>query len=348
MKKLLLLFLAIAVLTLAACGKEATIEKVDIETPASEVNWLTEKADLTTEEKMVKAFTKEFFVADADLREEAVSNYIHPEVQPLFFLISGFSEDVTPINMDKFVVIESVEHEADGVKGLIVLTREAEAELIHERIFFVYEDKLGWIFSPITEEEDMRETFHELRTRFSAELPPKEMLMTFKASESDDSEDTSQAEAENQVGTRKSPLALGEQVNISYNDLFHGDVELDIELLEVISGEEAWQLVKAGNQFNEAPAADQEYVLAKFHVKVNAVETEPFDLNQAQFDAVSSGGNTYDGFISVSGLDPDLSNELYEGAERVGYTYFLIDKDDDNPLISFNRRNDGEVWFEVR
>jgi len=47
------------------------------------------------------------------------------------------------------------------------------------------------------EDEDMREAFHELRTMFSAELPPKEMLVTLEASESDDSEDTTQAEDEN-------------------------------------------------------------------------------------------------------------------------------------------------------
>ncbi|MED1602799.1 hypothetical protein P4U41_16215, partial [Alkalihalophilus marmarensis] len=151
-----------------------------------------------------------------------------------------------------------------------------------------------------------------------------------------------------EVGTRSAPLKIGERVTLDYNDLFYGDVSLEIELLEVISGDEAAELVSLGNPFNDEPGEDQEYVLAKFNVKANQVEKEPFDLNHAQFDAVSESGNTYDEFISVAGLEPDLGNELYTGAERTGYTYFLVDKDDQNPLAAFKRRTEAELWFELK
>ncbi|MBU9723828.1 MULTISPECIES: hypothetical protein [Bacillaceae] len=161
-------------------------------------------------------------------------------------------------------------------------------------------------------------------------------------------EENSDEEENTDIGTRSNPLTIGERVSIEYFDIFHGNVSMEIEMLEVISGDEAWDMVREGNQFNEEPGEGQEYILAKFHVAINEVEEEPFDLYHAQFDAVSTSGNTYDDFISVSGLEPDLSNELYEGADREGYTYFLVDKHDEAPLIAYQRRGDAEVWFELR
>jgi hypothetical protein len=167
------------------------------------------------------------------------------------------------------------------------------------------------------------------------------------AAEEDESA-TEESEGKSDVGTRDNPLAIGERVTVEYNDLFYGNVSLDVELLEVISGDEAAERVQDGNPFNEEAGENEEYVLAKFYVKAHEIEEEPFDLNHAQFDAVSSTGNAYDEFISVSGLEPELSNELYAGAEREGYTYFLVDKDDENPLAAFKRRTDAELWFQLR
>ncbi|MDV2883632.1 hypothetical protein RYX45_00465 [Alkalihalophilus pseudofirmus] len=169
-----------------------------------------------------------------------------------------------------------------------------------------------------------------------------------EGSETEDVEVEEETAEASEVGTRSAPLQIGERVTLDYNDLFYGDVSLEIELLEVISGDEAAELVSQGNPFNDEPGENQEYVLAKFNVKANQVEEEPFDLNHAQFDAVSESGNTYDEFISVSGLEPDLGNELYTGAERTGYTYFLVDKDDQKPLAAFKRRTEAELWFELK
>ncbi|WP_062051670.1 hypothetical protein [Bacillus sp. JCM 19034] len=166
--------------------------------------------------------------------------------------------------------------------------------------------------------------------------------------EKEEEPESESSEEDTEIGTRSKPLTIGERISLQYNDFFDGDVHLEMELLEVISGDEAWGMVKEGNSFNDEPGENQEYVLAKFYVKVLEVENEPFDLNHAQFDAVSESGNAYDEFLSVSGLEPNLSNEMYEGAEREGYTYFLIDQDDENPLIAFKRRSDGEVWFELK
>ncbi|MDT8862965.1 hypothetical protein N0O92_22610 [Alkalihalobacillus sp. MEB130] len=358
MKKALAFLMSVvaAAVIITGCGEEATVERVDGETQASEpsateVNWMEEKSNLTDQEQMIKSFVGQFYTTDADARDKAIEDYIHPDVQPLFHLISGFTEEseITTVDANQFAIIESMEHEEDGEVGILTLARlQDESGEIEELVFFVYEEKLGWIFSPLVEDEDMRESYHELRVLLSADTPPEELLATFEEVNNEEDEKGSSEEDTNEVGTRNNPLTIGERVSLEYRDLFYGNVQLEMEMLEVISGEEAWELVQKGNPFNDEPGDNQEYVLAKFYVKVHEVEEEPFDLNHAQFDAVSAAGNSYDDFVSVSGLEPDLWNEMYTGAEREGYTYFLVDKDDEDPLAAFMRRSDAEVWFKLR
>ncbi|WP_413375730.1 hypothetical protein [Alkalihalobacillus sp. 1P02AB] len=355
--KLFVLPFVVAAFVLTGCGAGSTLEKVESENQTGSEsdaeltpNWLEEKENLTTEEQMIKSFVLDFYTTDAEAREQAIKEYVHPDLQELFLFISGFTEEdeITTIESEKFAVIESMEHKDDGEQGTIVLTRiEDESGKIDERIFFVYEEKLGWIFSRGAEDEEMQEAFEEMRALLSAEVPPAELLVVYEHEEETGEEDSS-ASSDQEIGTRNEPLTIGERVTLTYYDWLHGNVELELEMLEVISGDAAWEMVRNGNQFNDAPGEGQEYILAKYHVVVNKVEEEPFDLHHALFDAVSSGGNAYDDFISVSGLEPDLSNELYEGAEREGFTYFLVDKDDENPLAAFQRRTDAEVWFQLR
>ncbi len=148
--------------------------------------------------------------------------------------------------------------------------------------------------------------------------------------------------------SRQQPAELGDVVTFTRTDFIDGRVELEMELQEVISGEEAWQIIKHANIFNEEPGGDEEYILAKFHIRVNRAESDvAFSLTHVMFEAVSETGVVYTDFITVSGLLPSLRADLYEGAEHSGWTYFLVKKDD-NPVVAFDRRMDSEQWFRLR
>ena len=56
----------------------------------------------------------------------------------------------------------------------------------------------------------------------------------------------------------------------------------------------------------------------------------------------------YDDFVSVAGVEPTLYNDLYEGAEHAGYKFFLIDRDDQAPVVAMQRRGPAELWFDLR
>lgn len=153
-----------------------------------------------------------------------------------------------------------------------------------------------------------------------------------------------------QTNSRTSPAIIGDVIIMEEENQVIGKVKYEIELLEVISGDEAWEIIKKAWKYNEELEEGREYILAKFRVKVlETEEDEPFGLRRFMFDTVSGQGIEYTDYIrAVHGLDPDLHADLYEGAEHIGWTYFIVDKEDNAPVVAMNRKSDSEIWFQMR
>jgi hypothetical protein len=149
--------------------------------------------------------------------------------------------------------------------------------------------------------------------------------------------------------SRQNPAGLNETFIVEMDDWLVGRVTFEIEMIEVISGDKAWQVIKAGNQFNDPPGEGKEYIMAKFRVKVlETEEDEPFSLMMIYFSCISGSGVEYTDFVSVAGVVPTLWNDLYEGAEHAGWEFFMVDKDDDKPVVAMERKTPAEVWFDLR
>ena len=146
--------------------------------------------------------------------------------------------------------------------------------------------------------------------------------------------------------SRLNPATIGEKIRLEVDDWYYGKSIIELSLLETISGDEAWQIVENANMFNSPPESGTEYLLAKFWIKVISTEQEPYEINNVMFDVISGGGVLYNGgFYSISGLEPDLSTDLYVGAEHIGWTYFMVKTNDQNPVAVYN--ND-KIWFKLR
>lgn len=148
--------------------------------------------------------------------------------------------------------------------------------------------------------------------------------------------------------SRTNPAGLNEPVRIQVSDLFAGTVALEMELLELVSGQKAWAMVQGWNMFNSAPGAGREYILAKIRVKVLAADKEPYEINHAQFGAYSATGVEYTGFFSVAGIDPNLAAKLYPGAEHIGYTTFIVNTADSPVGVYMHRWGENAIWFDLR
>jgi hypothetical protein len=149
----------------------------------------------------------------------------------------------------------------------------------------------------------------------------------------------------NPYGSRGNPTVLGDSWDMKVTD-WNGYRHYQISVKEVIDGEQAWQMIKEANMFNDAPPAGKKYVLAKIKFKLFEAGKEPFNVNYLDFDAVSKNGVVYDQ-QSVVLPDPELWTDVYKGGETEGWASFLVNVNDD-PLIVWNRQLDDEIWFKLK
>jgi hypothetical protein len=143
-------------------------------------------------------------------------------------------------------------------------------------------------------------------------------------------------------------MEIGDRVVVEQDSFMYGVGTFSLELIELVDGDEAWNMIKVWNEYNDPAEEGMEYVLAKLEVEVLEAEEEPIEINHARFDAISGQGVEYDEYFSISGVDPNLRRDVYEGGKYEGWTYFMIDVDDDGACGVFSRKYDHEVWFSLR
>ena len=147
--------------------------------------------------------------------------------------------------------------------------------------------------------------------------------------------------------SRSNPVSVNTPLTTSFGYSWSQMVDAEITLLNVKRGESAWTMIKEANMFNDEPAQGKEYLLAKFRFKVlSTSDDKSYSIRDYYFDAVSSDGVVYDSSWVVD-PEPSLSKEVYAGGSSEGWIVFEINQNDANPLISFNKDEDGELWFSL-
>ncbi len=152
--------------------------------------------------------------------------------------------------------------------------------------------------------------------------------------------------------SRSNPAPIGTPVIFEdHNDYSNGDYEVRSTVLEVIRGDDAWDMIYDANLFNDKPQADQEYILVKIFVEFLSTSKEDvqFQVNDYNtYEAVSSEGVDYP-IQSIVLPDPELDIDMYVGASYTGWTGYLINKNDAKPLLSMGREYDGSggIWLKI-
>ena len=106
----------------------------------------------------------------------------------------------------------------------------------------------------------------------------------------------------------------------------------NVQVIEVVRGDEAWSQIQAANQFNDPPLEGMEYVL----IKVKAVSTH--SDSESHFISGSDFGITGDKLIyyrptSVVAPEPELSAELFSGGETEGWIPFSIGEGEESLIL---------------
>lgn len=153
-----------------------------------------------------------------------------------------------------------------------------------------------------------------------------------------------------EVNTRQSPAIIGETWVLGRgSDAYNYPATIEVTLLNLVSGDAAWNAVHAADTYNPAPASDEQYIVAKFRVQVDETSTSrPFQIDNMMFDVVSKDGNVYDRnkIGNVWGIN-SIEGSVYAGGVKEGWIALLVKKTDD-PTLVFDRNMGSEVWFSLR
>jgi len=112
----------------------------------------------------------------------------------------------------------------------------------------------------------------------------------------------------------------------------------DVQVLEVVRGDEAWQAIQAANQFNEPPPDGWEYILVKLWVKSTASDSEDHSIGSGDFKIT---GDRLIRYTSASVVEPDppLDARLFADGETQGWTAYLVNQAEDSLILIVD-----ELW----
>jgi len=162
--------------------------------------------------------------------------------------------------------------------------------------------------------------------------------------------------------SQRNPVPIGKTIKtkIERGDRYSAPViyDLEITLLEIIRGQEAWERVKVQEVFNELTKSGFEYMLVRLKVgffrRGRGLGGDVYELREGQISTVSADGKTRYEILPVP-LQPqpqllDLSCE--PGESHSGWIVLQVPKDEAKPLLLFNREYGenvygtwGPIWF---
>jgi hypothetical protein len=164
--------------------------------------------------------------------------------------------------------------------------------------------------------------------------------------------------------SHRSPVPLGTAIKIAlpYKAEDRQSYNMEIILLQIVRGKEAWEQVKAQGVSDEPPKAGFEYILALirfgyFRRARGGPAGDPYKLMEGQFIVVSSDGKTeYEIPHVLRQPEPELIGYTFKVSEvREGWILMQVPKDDKKPLLIFKREHAGTggpwlwgyVWFQL-
>ena len=105
------------------------------------------------------------------------------------------------------------------------------------------------------------------------------------------------------------------------------------EALEVIRGDEAWPRIQSANQFNNPPAAGNEYLMVLVGARYEGEDEE--DIDEFDFRITGSLGRA-DRAPSVVDPEPELDYTLQSGGEVEGWMIFEVGEAESQLMLIFD------------
>jgi hypothetical protein len=188
-----------------------------------------------------------------------------------------------------------------------------------------------------TFEDAVREAGEQGLTQASLEDIVEEIQNSFSEMETDVAAEEEKAE------TMPTGTGLSRSNPVPFGELYSAP-NWDLQVLDMIRGDEAWQMIRQANQFNEPPRDGMEYVLVRIKAASTAADSEEHSIGNWDFNLTGSPLIQYDPGEVVA-PDPVLDATLYAGGEAEGWVAFAIGQDEDNLMLVFDEM---ASWDEDR
>ncbi|WP_070119575.1 FxLYD domain-containing protein [Bacillus marinisedimentorum] len=165
----------VLIMLVSACGaEESTMESKQANGGNTEEK-VKEKENLDEEEEAAKEYYEAMF-ADEETQKAYINDYIHSETQGLYELSAGTVTESDKANSQNPKVIESISGKEDGEewKAVLVHLDDKNGDLRENIHAYAKDDetfKLFMVLSGNAEDQDMKESYEEMRGRFDTPVP---------------------------------------------------------------------------------------------------------------------------------------------------------------------------------
>lgn len=147
---------------------------------------------------------------------------------------------------------------------------------------------------------------------------------------------------EPEVGTRTNPIKVGETLiveGVTVTDLDNWDKQtagdFELTLNKITRGEEAYNLIKSYNQFNEPAPEGFEYALLDFTLTASIEDPNIAEYVSPSLKVIASDGSQIDQGSVV--LENEFgSKEVYDGGTVTGHLEVVVPVGDDSLVVEYD------------
>ena len=143
------------------------------------------------------------------------------------------------------------------------------------------------------------------------------------------------------IGIRSNPVPLGQPFGLVYQNT----ANFQVTVLEVIRGQNAWNIIYQANMFNEPAKEGMEYAIAKIGVNYQTSSQEDLTLNITDWEFKSVSNNQIFSTSSIVPPEPALNVNLFPGGYGEGYIVLDIFAADPVPLIIYNELLSTDMFY---
>jgi hypothetical protein len=109
----------------------------------------------------------------------------------------------------------------------------------------------------------------------------------------------------------------------------------NIQVLEVVRGNDAWNMIQSANMFNDPAPDGMEYVLVKISAESTYTDSDEHSIGTSDFDLTGDKLIRYS-TASVVEPDPELDGQLYAGGKTEGWAAFSVSKGESNLILIYD------------